>query len=107
VGKLRRRFPSATMSSLLAVPPLTEFSGSVMLRQVFTPDELAAARRGQEEFMLGRWNQEPDFDWPKPKAKQARSWKSPYSTWFRSELSARKITIGTPSGAAGKHAKLV
>lgn len=76
------------MSSLLADRPTTQFAGSTLLTQVFSSEEILAARHGQEELMLGRWNREPQFAWPRPLAKKARSWKTPYTTWFRSELEA-------------------
>lgn len=38
--------------------------------------------------MAGRINREPAFSWPAPKARQCRSWKTPYSTHFRDELAS-------------------
>ena len=38
--------------------------------------------------MAGKSDLQPDFDWPAPRARQARSWKTPYTTSFRSELAA-------------------
>lgn len=62
--------------------------GFQFLKGVFTESELKAARYGQDEFMAGRADCAPAFDWPAPRARQCRSWKSPYSTHFRSELAA-------------------
>ncbi|MGJ8725189.1 MAG: phytanoyl-CoA dioxygenase family protein [Roseibacillus sp.] len=63
-------------------------NGFQFLPQVFTEQELTAARHGQEELMAGRTNREPTFDWQAPRARKCRSWKTPYSTHFRSELAA-------------------
>lgn len=38
--------------------------------------------------MAGQGDITPDFKWPLPRAREARSWKTPYSTHFRSELAA-------------------
>lgn len=38
--------------------------------------------------MAGRCDRGPDFAWPAPRARKARSWKTPYATFFRSELAA-------------------
>lgn len=76
------------MAPLLTAPPTPQFAGATTLRSVFSPDEMTSARYGQERFMAGEWDREPEFAWRKPTAKQSRSWKTPYATWFRSELAA-------------------
>lgn len=38
--------------------------------------------------MAGESNTQPDFDWPAPRARKARSWKLPFATHSRSELAA-------------------
>lgn len=79
--------PSA--SSIPPRPTLPALPGGFdFLEEVFSADELAAARQGQEQLMAGRCDRVPDFAWPAPRARQARSWKTPYSTFFRSELAA-------------------
>ena len=38
--------------------------------------------------MAGHADLTPNFEWPLPRARKCRSWKTPYSTHFRSELAA-------------------
>ena len=76
------------MSLVASSPSPLLANGFQSLPQVLTEEELIAARHGQEELMAGRSNREPAFDWPLPRARQCRSWKTPYSTHFRSELAA-------------------
>lgn len=38
--------------------------------------------------MAGEANTRPAFDWPPPRPRQSRSWKTPYATHFRTELAA-------------------
>lgn len=60
--------------------------GFQFLSDVIPLPDLAEARFGQEELMAGRTDREPAFEWPAPRARQCRSWKTPYATHFRSEL---------------------
>ncbi|MBK1833270.1 phytanoyl-CoA dioxygenase family protein [Roseibacillus ishigakijimensis] len=60
--------------------------GFTFLRDIFATEELAAARRGQEALMAGENDRQPQFAWPAPRARKARSWKLPYATHLRSEL---------------------
>lgn len=60
--------------------------GYQFLGNVFSAPELEAARRGQTELMAGKADLTPAFAWPVPRPRRCRSWKTPYSTHFRSEL---------------------
>ena len=74
------------MTPLASSPCSPSLGGFHFLSNVFNEEEIALARHGQEELMAGRGNLTPDFDWPLPRARKCRSWKTPYSTHFRSEL---------------------
>ena len=76
------------MPSLASRPCSPLAGGFEFLNQVLPEAELISARHGQVELMAGRINQEPSFNWPAPRARQSRSWKTPYATHFRSELAA-------------------
>lgn len=76
------------MLTLASRPHPLLADGFQFLTNVFSEEELADACHGQKELMAGQTDLQPDFHWPAPRARQSRSWKTPYSTHFRSELAA-------------------
>lgn len=62
--------------------------GFEFLTGILSEQEIAAARHGQVELISGRADIGPVFDWPTPRSRRSRSWKTPYATHFRSELAA-------------------
>lgn len=74
-------------ASTSAYGPLLS-DGFQFIERAFSDEQISQARHGQTELMAGRVDQRPAFSWPTPRTRTSRSWKSPYATHFRSELSA-------------------
>jgi ectoine hydroxylase-related dioxygenase (phytanoyl-CoA dioxygenase family) len=64
------------------------WAGAVVLPAVFTEEDLALARKGQEAYYRGEMDLTPGFSWPAPRPATSRSRKHPYASFFRSELAA-------------------
>lgn len=62
------------------------WAGSAVLSGVFTEEQLAHARAGQDAFYRGESNRTPEISWAKPRRSRARSRKHPYVSFFRSEI---------------------
>ena len=65
-----------------------QWAGAVVLPSVFRSAQLSAACDGQDAFYRGEANLRPEFLWPAPRVLRSRSRKSPYASFFRSELAA-------------------
>lgn len=76
------------VTPLASSPCSPSLGGFRFLSHVFSEEEVAQARHGQEQLMAGKGDLAPNFKWPLPRARKCRSWKTPYSTHFRSELAA-------------------